>query len=119
MAQKPVDAAALRTFLNAASTRLGSGKKYCENDDKASVRFCRAFCKLLVDAGNPELVKFFFTKYCPRLGDLDENSTLIPVITKVVSAFDWSIIGEALLDVLGNKQTNTLTKGMTVTPRLK
>ncbi|KAE9179052.1 hypothetical protein PF005_g23834 [Phytophthora fragariae] len=102
MPRRPVDAAVLRTFLNVASKKLGSGKKVWGCDDKASVRFCRSFCELLVDAGDPELTRLVFTNFCPLLGELSDNATLIPGITKVVQTFDWNDIGAAMLDVLGN-----------------
>ncbi|KAL4177240.1 hypothetical protein KRP22_002174 [Phytophthora ramorum] len=101
--QKPVNAAALRTCLNIASTKLGSGKKSWRGDDKASVRFCRSFCELLVDAGDSALAKLFFSNYCPRLGELYENTTLIPGIIEITRTFDWNDIGEELLDVLCNE----------------
>ncbi|KAE8984473.1 hypothetical protein PR003_g24445 [Phytophthora rubi] len=103
MPRRPMGAAVLRAFLDEASKKLGSGKKFWGCDDKASVRFCRSFCELLVDAGDPELTRLFFTEFCPRLGELSDNTTLIPGITKVVQTFDWNDIGAAVLDVLGNR----------------
>ncbi|KAG6961562.1 hypothetical protein JG687_00007623, partial [Phytophthora cactorum] len=50
---------------------------------KAPVRFCRSFCELLLESDNLELTKLFITKYCPRLGFLADNSTLIPVMAKI------------------------------------
>lgn len=105
MNRRPVDAAKLRTFLDGASKKLGSGKtfKTWASDKKASARFCRSFFGLLVDAGDQELTTLFLTNFCPSLGNLSENTTLIPGITKVVKTFDWGDIGAAMLPVLGNR----------------
>jgi hypothetical protein len=106
MARRPVGAADLRAFLDAASKRFASEQKapaWAGEDKTASVRFCRSFCELLVEAGDEALAKLFFTEYCPRLGTLQDNTTLVPVIQKVVRTFDWKEIGDALLDVLGNE----------------
>ncbi|KAJ8542678.1 hypothetical protein ON010_g12132 [Phytophthora cinnamomi] len=74
--RKPIDAAVLRTFLDVASKKLGTGKQFSGSDAKAS--------------------------YCPRLGELSENTSLIPGLTKVVKEFDWNDIGAAMLDILGH-----------------
>ncbi|OWZ10454.1 hypothetical protein PHMEG_00016698 [Phytophthora megakarya] len=100
--KKPVSADMLRKFLVEAQTRLGSGKPYWGRDDIASVRFCRSFCELLAQSGDLALTKEFFT-VCPHLGMLHENTTLIPILVKILDTFDWGTIGEAVLDVLGHE----------------
>ncbi|ETP05672.1 hypothetical protein F441_17758 [Phytophthora nicotianae CJ01A1] len=99
MEKRPADKATLRNVLQIADSRLN-----CENwsGSKASVRFCRSFCELLLDIDDVELVKLFFSKFCPRLGELYENTTLIPVLIKIVSTFGWGEIGDTLLAILGN-----------------
>ncbi|CAI5727731.1 unnamed protein product [Peronospora destructor] len=102
--RKPVIAAELRTFLDAASSRYEWGVDDREQPcAKASVRFCRSFLNLLVDVGDPELVQLFLSKFCPRLGKKKENASLIPGFVKIASTFSWDDVGEALLDVLGTK----------------
>ncbi|KAE9035918.1 hypothetical protein PR003_g9775 [Phytophthora rubi] len=102
LSRRPVDASTLRWFLDAVSARyaLGPSNRVAR---KASLRFSRSFCELLLDASDADLAKRFFRDYCPRLGNLHGNDTIIPVIIKVVKAFAWGDVGEALLDVLGNR----------------
>ncbi|CAI5713219.1 unnamed protein product [Peronospora farinosa] len=102
--RKPVSAAALRTFLDAASSKFGWGvEDRGRRGAMASVRFCRSFLNLLVDVGDPELTKLFLSKYCPRLGKQNENASLIPAFIKIASTFSWDDVGEALLDILGTQ----------------
>ncbi|CAI5701913.1 unnamed protein product [Peronospora effusa] len=102
--RKPVSAAELRTFLDAASSRYDWGvEDWWRRSLKVSIRFCRSFLNLLVDVGDPELTKLFLSKYCPRLGKQNENASLIPAFIKIASAFSWDDVGEALLDILGTQ----------------
>ncbi|KAJ8537431.1 hypothetical protein ON010_g13164 [Phytophthora cinnamomi] len=80
LSRRPVDAIVLRSFLDAVVVRYGFGPFYREAD----------------------LAALFLTKYCPRLGDLNGNETMIPTIIKVANTYAWSAVG-ALLDVLGNQ----------------
>ncbi|CAI5722931.1 unnamed protein product [Peronospora destructor] len=102
--RKPVSATELRTFLDAASAKLGWGvEDRGRRGAMASIRFCRSFLNLLVDVGDPELAKLFLSKFCPRLGKQRENASLIPGFIKIASTFSWDDVGEALLDVLGTE----------------
>ncbi|CAH0493929.1 unnamed protein product [Peronospora farinosa] len=102
--RKPVSAAELRTFLDAASSRYDWGvEDWWRRSLKVSIRFCRSFLNLLVDVGDPELTKLFLSKYCPKLGQQHENASLIPAFIKIASTFSWDDVGEALLDVLGTQ----------------
>ncbi|KAL4177175.1 hypothetical protein KRP22_002109 [Phytophthora ramorum] len=108
---KPVDAAALGKFLDVVGARLDSEQKYefCHRDD-LSMRFCRLFCELATDAGDPALVKLFVTEFCPpQLGGLEGNETFVPVVINMLRVFDWSDIGEELLKKLSR---NVNTYGM-------
>ncbi|CAI5722801.1 unnamed protein product [Peronospora destructor] len=88
--RKPVNAAVLRTFLDAVSSRYDWSVDDREQPSaKASVRFCRSFLNLLVDVGDPELAKLFLSKFCPRLGKKKENASLVPGFVKIASTFSW------------------------------
>ncbi|EGZ25971.1 hypothetical protein PHYSODRAFT_480540 [Phytophthora sojae] len=111
MARRPVGAADLRAFLDKASKRMAAAKGKWANKEKASVRFCRSFIELLIEAGDPDLATLFVTRFCPRLGLLNENTSLIPGITKILKTFDWNEIGAAMLDVLREKNQEFLRNG--------
>ncbi|ETI35924.1 hypothetical protein F441_17757 [Phytophthora nicotianae CJ01A1] len=97
------DATVLRTFLQDLRARFEDQKDFSweSESDIVSVRFCRTVCKLLVDAGDPDLVNFFFSELCPDLDGLEGNEILIPSIILIVRTFDWRSIGDVLLKVLG------------------
>ncbi|KAG2784057.1 hypothetical protein Pcac1_g6256 [Phytophthora cactorum] len=102
--RRPVDTAVLRSLLDTITTKYGWWEvSTWKRTPKASVRFCRSFCELLVEANDLELTKLFISNFCPKLGFLAGNSTLIPVMTKIARAFAWDEIGETLLNVLGNR----------------
>ncbi|KAI9983692.1 hypothetical protein PInf_007759 [Phytophthora infestans] len=58
---------------------------------------------LKVEANDLELTKLFLTNCCPRLGYLADNTTLIPVMTKIARLFSWDDISDELLTVIGNR----------------
>ncbi|KAK1932420.1 hypothetical protein P3T76_012004 [Phytophthora citrophthora] len=98
--QRPIEVTALREFLDKASKKLGPWRAFCGKTDEASARFCRPFCELLVETGDVDLAKDFLSKNFPRLGLLSENTTLLPVITKMIDQFDWGVIGKDVMDKL-------------------
>ncbi|EEY69706.1 uncharacterized protein PITG_06181 [Phytophthora infestans T30-4] len=102
--RRPVDATALHNLLDTTTTKYGWGEvSTWRRVPKASVRFCRTFCELLVDSNDLELTKLFLTNFCPKLGFLTGNSTLIPVMIKLARVFAWDDVGVLLLNVLGNR----------------
>ncbi|KAG3088630.1 hypothetical protein PI124_g14331 [Phytophthora idaei] len=58
-------------------------------------------CELLVGAGDPDLVNFFFSKLCPDLDGLEDNESLIQPTIAIIRTFDWGDIGKILLKMLG------------------
>ncbi|KAE9269222.1 hypothetical protein PF008_g30916 [Phytophthora fragariae] len=115
--QKPVDAATLRAFMKVIGARLKvEGEESCA-PAVLSIKFCRLFCELAVETGDPEIVRDFFTNtdyyinkprnnqetwaYCWGLEKRKDNDALIPVITKIARTFDWKDFGDALVSCLG------------------
>ncbi|KAJ8569204.1 hypothetical protein ON010_g6058 [Phytophthora cinnamomi] len=78
LSRRPVDAIELRSFPDAVVVRYGLSPFY-RGTIKASVRFSRSFCELMLDVGEADLATMFLT----------------------------NTVGAALLDVLGN-QTDVL-----------
>ncbi|KAG2774981.1 hypothetical protein PC129_g1585 [Phytophthora cactorum] len=113
-ARESVDAETLSTFMDDIGARLDAeiDKYYLRKD--LSAKSCRLICEMLVDAGDPELVKVFFTEiginvfllkppipvFSPPLNKLKGNSSLIPVLTKITRTFDWQGYGEDLIQCL-------------------
>jgi len=109
-AQKSVDGAALGKLLDVVTTRLeteNSAKEYGEKSDVLSMTFCCVFCEVLVRAGDPGVVTRSFKSYCGSLGGVEGNETLAPYIAKVVRAFDWGDISEAITKSLGSDGTDS------------
>ncbi|GMF47476.1 unnamed protein product [Phytophthora fragariaefolia] len=97
---KPVDSSKLQEFMTAMDTRSKAEGKYYFKPLPLSITFSRLFSELALEASDPELVKYFFANVCPLLRKKEGNGALVSVITKIVRVFDWSVIGQALIDLL-------------------
>ncbi|ETI35840.1 hypothetical protein F443_17888 [Phytophthora nicotianae P1569] len=102
-ARKPFDASALRSLMEQVDKRFETERDF-SIPLGFSIEFCRLFCELVLDAGDPELVNFFFTKLCPKLGNIGGNDTLVPFLVAIIRKFEWSNIGLALLSSLSKSQ---------------
>eukprot|EP00644_Phytophthora_capsici_P003741 jgi/Phyca11/129265/e_gw1.82.47.1 len=83
---------------------------YLRYPAKVCLRFSRAVCDLLLDTNDSKLVAQFFADYCARLGYLEGNKSLLPRLTKVIRKFNWSVIGAAVLQALGDTTNMVETK---------
>ncbi|KAK1932467.1 hypothetical protein P3T76_012051 [Phytophthora citrophthora] len=111
VARRPIDIKIVKQLLEAASKKHRWGlKDSYGNLLKASLRFSRAMCDLLLDTNDLNLAVEFFSNFCLRLGYLEENKTLLPGIMKAIQMFDWSVIGEAVLGVLGDTNKMVLVE---------
>ncbi|KAE9333263.1 hypothetical protein PR003_g14106 [Phytophthora rubi] len=99
-AQKPVDAATLRAFMNDWNARLRGEGKYDFLPGTLSIKFTRLFCELAVEAGDSELVRDFFANHCPKLGNQKDNGSLVTVTREIARTFDWKDFGKAFSDFL-------------------
>ncbi|OWZ15056.1 hypothetical protein PHMEG_00011364 [Phytophthora megakarya] len=113
----PVDSTSVREFLDIISKKHGWGVDphpwYV--GPRASVGFCRAFSSLVVGINDPELAKSFFTKFCMRLGhlnDLTEYSTLVAALIMMIRVYAWSEIGVDVMKVMGIKANYGMTYGV-------
>ncbi|KAE8979523.1 hypothetical protein PF011_g22817, partial [Phytophthora fragariae] len=96
---KPVDGAALRTLFGRATIRLKDENGYredWESEYTLSRKFREVVCDLLVDAGDPSVVSLFFKDYCGTLGYMEGDEALVLSITKILRAYDWGEIGDAV-----------------------
>ncbi|EEY53490.1 uncharacterized protein PITG_07148 [Phytophthora infestans T30-4] len=107
-ARKPFDASTLRVFLNQVDKRFKTEVDY-SSPYGFSIEFCLLFCELVLEAGDSDLVSFFFTKLCPKLGDIEENETLIPLLVAIIQKYDWSKIGTAVLASLSKALRSSST----------
>lgn len=100
--QKPVNAAALRTFMEAVSAKLAepNSKRSWRQTNTVSVGLCRGLCELLVDAGDASLANTFFVKFFSALSDQEHKEALVPSIIALARTFDWSDVGQAVVSSL-------------------
>ncbi|KAG1689839.1 hypothetical protein DVH05_001873 [Phytophthora capsici] len=111
-AHKPVDIAMVKNLLETASWKNKWGENDYTGNARASLRFSRTVCDLLLDTDDVNLVTKFFTEYCVRLGYLEGSETMLPSLMKIIQKFGWSFIGEAVLAVLKNTEVMVLTEGL-------
>ncbi|EGZ10606.1 hypothetical protein PHYSODRAFT_261828 [Phytophthora sojae] len=104
-AQRPVDGAALRKLFDTANVRLEAenrDREYWEGRVTTwSMDLREVVCDLLVDAGDIDAVNLFFNDYCGALGGLEGNEAFVPSITKILRAYNWDEVGEAVCKALG------------------
>ncbi|KAG1689818.1 hypothetical protein DVH05_001851 [Phytophthora capsici] len=108
-ARKPVGVEMIKDLLETASMNNTWGQKnYKGQIARATLRFSRPMCDLLLDTDDVNLVTKFLAEYCVRLGYLEGNETLLPSLMKAIQKFGWSVIGEAVLAVLKNTEVMVL-----------
>ncbi|KAE9082814.1 hypothetical protein PF010_g21440 [Phytophthora fragariae] len=113
-AQKPVAPETLRTFINAVGDKVMETQAaylreqaYSYEEPKkvsVSVEFSRALSEFLAEANDTSLVNLFFDKVCSNVRNKDN---VIPTIIALVRKYNWSDIGEAVLNSLKEKIETT------------
>ncbi|KAG2831177.1 hypothetical protein PC118_g2617 [Phytophthora cactorum] len=105
-ARKPFEASTVRSFLDQVKKRFETELVF-SSPVGFCIKFCRLFCELVLNAGDPALVNFFFTELCPGLGGIGENETLIPSLVAIIRKYDWCEVGPALLSSLSKPNRYT------------
>ncbi|ETI35837.1 hypothetical protein F443_17902 [Phytophthora nicotianae P1569] len=102
--QRPVNALTLRKFMENVSAKLAEEKQSYSwrRSNIVSVGFCRTLCELLVEAGDSSLVHLFFVNTMNKLNRSIKNEIAAP-LTALIRNFDWSDIGQELLESLSNE----------------
>ncbi|GMF11409.1 unnamed protein product [Phytophthora lilii] len=116
-AEKPVGQEEFRRFVDAAKVKLAAmdvehqaeqKRRYSWKDTSrqyafVSTRVCNALCRMLIEIGNPALVYPFFTNFIVRLKD---KSNVMKYVTRIIEAFEWRDLGQALLQFVSGKNEN-------------
>ncbi|KAE8895242.1 hypothetical protein PF005_g24624 [Phytophthora fragariae] len=109
-AQRPVDADSLRRFMEVVCVKLSETPQDSnpwDHPKTVSVGFCRSMCELLVDAGDPALVRLFFCYFVNGLNQYEKKDDLVDGFTALAGRFDWNDIGQALLSFLDRTVEST------------
>lgn len=109
-AQETIDAQVLRNFMATSATASLDGEKsrshWRSRFDPASraVRFCRAICELILNAGDPTLVEMFYTNFFHR-HQVENKEAVLPSVKSLIEKFGWENIQQALLGSLSTSST--------------